>query len=154
MIISISGDPGSGKSTIAKMLSEKLGMKRYYMGGILREQAKKRNMTLEDYYALGESDETIDKNLDNYQKKLGETEDNFIIEGRTSFYFIPHSLKIYIAVDEKVGAERIWKELQKKNERNEADNLTSIEDLIKAYKNVLEARRIGIKSIMILMRLI
>ena len=41
MIISISGFPGSGKSTIAKLLAEKLKWPRYYMGGLRREAAKK-----------------------------------------------------------------------------------------------------------------
>ena len=36
MIISISGTPGSGKSTVAKMLVEKLGLVRLYAGGALR----------------------------------------------------------------------------------------------------------------------
>lgn len=134
MIISISGSHGSGKSTIAKMLAEKLNWPRYYMGGLRREAAKKRGMTLSEYNKLGETDPSTDTEVDEYQKQLGQTEDNFIIEGRTSWHFIPHSLKIYIDVDFKVGAERIFLHLQEDNNRNEAHDLNTLEDVIKSLE--------------------
>jgi cytidylate kinase len=46
MIISIGGTHGSGKSTIAKMLAKKLNWPHYYMGGLRRETAKKKGLTL------------------------------------------------------------------------------------------------------------
>lgn len=134
MIISISGFHGSGKSTIAEMLAEKLGWPRYYMGGLRREAALKRGMTLAEYNKLGETDPSTDLEVDSYQKELGEKRDNFIIEGRTSWHFIPHSLKIYIDVNHKIGAERIFKSLQKENNRNEDHGLNSLEDVIKSVE--------------------
>lgn len=121
MIISISGKPGSGKSTVAKRLAEHLKYKRYYMGGIRREMARKRAMTLEEYNRLGETDPSTDREVDDYQKRLGETEDNFVIEGRTSFHFIPHSFKIFLDVSEEDGARRVLADMQSNaQERNEA----------------------------------
>lgn len=61
----------------------------------MRHSAK-RGMTLAEYNKLGETDPSTDIEVDEYQKKLGETEDNFIIEGRTSWHFIPHSLKFLL----------------------------------------------------------
>lgn len=146
MIISISGSHGSGKSTIAKLLSEKLGWPRYYMGGLRREAALKRGMTLAEYNKLGESDPSTDLEVDNYQKELGEKEDSFIIEGRTSWYFIPHSLKIYIDVDSKIGAERIFKSLQEKNDRNEDKDLNSLEDVIKSLEERYKSDKLRYKK--------
>ncbi len=134
MIISISGDPGSGKSTIAKRLAEKLGWQRYYIGKLRREAAKQRGMTLAEYNKYGESHPETDKEVDEFQKKLGQEKDNFIIEGRTSWYFIPHSVKLYFKVDPLEGARRVFAELQKKNERNEGENLNSIEDVLKSHQ--------------------
>jgi len=108
MIISIGGNQGSGKSTLAKQLAEALGWPRYYMGGLRREAAIKRGLTLAEYNKLGEDDPQSDLEIDEYQKKLGETQDNFIIEGRTSWHFIPHSLKFYLDVTDEVGAKRIF----------------------------------------------
>ncbi|HTX86791.1 MAG TPA: cytidylate kinase family protein [Candidatus Nanoarchaeia archaeon] len=132
MIISISGAEGAGKSTIAKMLAAKLGWPRYYIGGIRREKAKERGLTLEEYNKLGETDPSTDLEVDEYQKKLGETQNNFIIEGRTSWYFIPQSFKIFLDVTFAEGAKRVFGALQKSNERNEGKNLQSEADVLKS----------------------
>lgn len=146
MIISISGFHGSGKSTIAEMLAKKLNWPRYYMGGLRREAALKKGMTLAEYNKLGETDPSTDLEVDNYQKELGQTKDNFIIEGRTSWHFIPHSLKIYINVDHKIGAERIFKSLQKKNNRNEDNNLNTLEDVIKSVEERYKSDKLRYKK--------
>jgi len=130
MIISISGGLGSGKSTIAQMLADKLAWPRYYMGGLRREAAKKRGLTLAEYNKLGETDIATDKEVDEYQAELGKKEDNFVIEGRTSWYFIPQSLKIYLDVSPEAGAKRIFGNLQRKNDRNEDDGLNTWQDVL------------------------
>lgn len=134
MIISFCGVAGAGKSSVAKMLAERLGWPRYYIGGLRRQEAKEKGMTLEEYNKLGETDPSTDLEVDQYQKELGEKEDNFIIEGRTSWHFIPHSFKIFLDVDPKVGVQRVWKDLQKKNERNE-EKAASLKEVEKNLKN-------------------
>ncbi|HPT08426.1 MAG TPA: AAA family ATPase [bacterium] len=141
MIISIGGTHGSGKSTIAKMLAKKLNWPHYYMGGLRRETAKKKGLTLAEYNKLGENDPTTDLEVDNYQKQLGQTQDNFIIEGRTSWHFIPQSFKIYLDVNENIGAERVFSHLKndKNNNRNEDVNLNSIEAVKESMAKRLES---------------
>ncbi len=139
MIISISGSHGSGKSTIAKMLAEKLSWPRYYMGGLRREAAKKRGLSLTEYNKLGESDPSTDLEIDLFQEKLGKEKDNFIIEGRTSWHFIPQSLKIYFDVEKEEGAKRIFEHLKTDNDRNEGKNLNTLEDVIKSVEERYES---------------
>lgn len=131
MVISFGGNIGSGKSTIAKMLAAELNWPRFYIGGILREKAKERGMTIDEFYKLGETDPSIDKEVDDYQKNLGETQDNFVIEGRTSWFLIPHSLKIFLSVDEKIGAERVMNDIINSNHRNEGSDIRTLDDVIK-----------------------
>jgi cytidylate kinase len=146
MIISFSGAAGSGKSTIAVRLAKELGWPHYYMGGLRREAAKRRGITLAEYNILGETDPSTDQEVDEYQKKLGETDDNFIVEGRTSWYLIPHSLKIYLDVDENEGIKRIFGHLQQKNERNEDKDLTSLADVKESVKSRLLSDSIRYKK--------
>ena len=134
MIISINGPAGSGKSTIAKMLAEKLGWTHYYVGGLFRDLAKKRGLTLLEYLKIGETDPAIDTEPDKYQEELGKKEDNFVIEGRTSWHFIPHSLKIYIDVGQNIAAGRIFSDLQKNGSRNEDAELRSVDDVLESIK--------------------
>lgn len=111
--------PCSGKSTVAIKLAKKLGWPRYYMGRLFREAARKKGMTVEEYEIYGKKHPEADTDVDYYQKELGEKEDNFVIEGRTSFFFIPHSLKVFLDVDLDEAAKRIMHDKNKGKERNE-----------------------------------
>jgi len=142
MIISFAGWPGSGKSTIAKRIATELGWPYYSMGQLRREAAKRRGMTLEEYNKLAMSDISTDLEVDEYQTKLGQEQDNFVIDGRTSWHFIPQSYKIFLNVDPRVGAERIFQELQQGGDRNEGHNLTTVEAVLNSnYERVQNDRK-------------
>lgn len=124
-IITISGPAGSGKSTIAESLAKQLSAERIYVGGIRRQLARDMGMNLAELneYALThpETDINVDKNAATQARKLAE-KNIVIVEGRTQFYFIPESIKLYIKVDPQEGAKRIWQDIQieiNKNKRNE-----------------------------------
>lgn len=108
MIITLSGYPGSGKSTVAKLLAERLGYTRYSMGDLRGKMAQEHSMTIDEWNTHGESNQETDVPVDEYQRKLGQKEDNFIIDGRLSWHFIPNSLKVFLDVDGKEGARRIF----------------------------------------------
>ncbi|MAE42315.1 cytidylate kinase [Candidatus Woesearchaeota archaeon] len=113
MIISISGKAGSGKSTVAKQLAKQLNLKHYSIGDLMRQIAKEKHISLFELGKLAERDKTIDTELDRKQMALRE-EDEFVIDGRLSAYFIPNSdLKVFLDCDDKVRAERIKKEGRK-----------------------------------------
>ncbi len=108
MIITISGVPGSGKTSVAKILAGELGMPFYSMGGLRAKLAQEKGMTLDELNAHGEQDHTTDTSVDEYQKELGKTSDNFIVEGRLSWHFIPHSFKIFLDCQPAESARRIY----------------------------------------------
>ncbi len=144
MIISITGTPGSGKSTVARKIAKKLGWKRYNIGSLFRKKAKQKGLTVKQYRKIGEIDTSVDKAVDEFQKKLGEKYDNFVIEGRISWYFIPHSLKIFIYVKEREGAKRIFKEIKGGRHRNE--DITKIKTLSDVIKSQRERKLSELKS--------
>ncbi|MBU0536167.1 MAG: cytidylate kinase family protein [Nanoarchaeota archaeon] len=110
MKVTISGKPGSGKSTVAKLVAEQLGYTHHSMGDLQRQIAKERGLTMLELAALEEKDPSIDKEIDEKQKYIGQTEDNFVMDGRISYHFVPDSIKIFLDIDDEVGAERIFKE--------------------------------------------
>lgn len=140
MIITISGTPGSGKSTIAKILVKKLNAERIYVGGIRRELARENGMTLEELndYAKShpETDVDVDKKAAENARKLGE-EKTVIVEGRVQFHFLPESLKVFIKATPEEGARRIWKELQSR-EAQEQRNEGRISSFGEMKKRILE----------------
>ena len=127
MIIVIGGRAGSGKSTIAKLVAKKLKLKHYSIGDLQRQIAKERGISLLELGRLEEKDPTIDRDLDNKQKELGKNEDNFVIDGRLSAFFMPKAIKIFLDADEKARAERILKD-NRETEKNS--------DLKEAIKNM------------------
>jgi len=115
MIITISGPPGSGKSTITKMLAQRLGIPAISAGELFRASAKRRKMTLSDFGKLAEKDWNIDRELDKKMlkraKKVANAGKDIILEGRLTGILlfknsIP-SIRIFIDAEQKVRAERI-----------------------------------------------
>lgn len=123
MIITISGKPGSGKSTVAKIIAKKLKLKHYSMGDLQRKFAKEKGLTIEELGKLEAKDSKIDKEIDAYQTELSKKEDNFIIDGRLSFHFIPNSIKIFLECSAKEGARRIYGDT-KTNKRDSSERKT------------------------------
>lgn len=110
MIITISGTPGSGKSTVGKLLAKKLGYKRYSSGDFMRDMAERMKISLLELSKQAETDRSIDEEIDRRQIELGKTEDDFVIDGRLSFHFIPNSVKIFLDAEIKERAKRIYKD--------------------------------------------
>ncbi len=106
MRITISGVPGSGKTVVSKLLAKKLGYDYFSMGSILRELAKKKNMDIVELSLLAEKDKNIDIELDNMQKEYSK-KDNFVMDSRLGFYFIPDSVKVFLTCPVETAAKRI-----------------------------------------------
>jgi len=108
--ITVSGTPGSGKSTVATLLKDKLGLKYVYSGMIFREMAKKHKMTLEEFGRYCEKNSDVDKELDKRQLEILK-EGNVILEGRLAGWLahinkVP-ALKVAIDTNLETRAKRI-----------------------------------------------
>jgi cytidylate kinase len=111
-VITVSGKPGSGKSTVAEILHEKLGIPYVYSGMIFRETAKKYKMSLEDFGRFCEKNSKVDKELDKKQVTILK-KGNVILEGRLAGWLAYRnnisSFKIFIDTDLQTRTSRIIK---------------------------------------------
>ena len=114
MIITISGSPGSGKSTVARMVALKLGLRHYSSGDFLREIAEKRGLSLLEISRAAEKDRSIDAELDERTSGLGKNENGFVMDSRLAYHFIPDSFKVFLTVDEKEAARRVFGDVKSK----------------------------------------
>ena len=80
--ISLAGDLGSGKSTVAKLLIEALGAEYYSTGAIVRAVAEKRGMSVADLNVYMETHPEIDKEIDDGLALLSEDERPLVIDSR------------------------------------------------------------------------
>jgi len=136
MKITISGLSGSGKSTVGKLIAKKLGYKFYSIGDIRGQMAMDKGITIDELNKLGETEDWTDKEADARTKKIGETEDNFIIDARLAYHFIPDAVKIFLTVDPKIGAERIFK-----NQRIDEEKKETVEELQKTLEDRRESNK-------------
>ena len=109
MLITISGLPGSGTTTIANLLSKALNLKLISSGEIFRELARKKGIGLEEFGELAETNSKIDKELDENVLKM--VKDDGIVEGRlTGFMFHKNNIqafKIWIDAPLAIRAKRV-----------------------------------------------
>jgi len=135
--ITISGLPGSGKTTVAKLLEEKLKIKYVYSGDLFRTMAKQHHMSLEEFGRYCEHHREVDEKLDSNQLKILRKGD-VIVEGRLAGWLayqnkVP-ALKILIAANQDTRVKRIMKREEGNIAQRKLEMLTREKSEAKRYK--------------------
>ena len=107
-IIVMSGDIGSGKSSVAAELKQLTDFDIIGTGTIQRAIAAKRGLTTLELNKISQTDRSIDDEIDSYVVETGKTQDRLILDSRLAWHFIPTAFKVFLAVDPVVGAERVF----------------------------------------------
>ena len=115
-MITISGDLGSGKTSVSRLLSTRLGYEYVCIGEIHRRIAQEMGMNLLEFNLFAESDPRIDERIDSSLAALIESHLSYVIESRVAWYFFKNSLKAYLLVDPAVGAARVMSDTLRRNE--------------------------------------
>ncbi len=115
-IITLTGDLGSGKSTVSALLIENLKYDYVYTGKIQREIADRYNMTTLELNKYAETHPEIDEEIDATFKRLNDCSD-LIVDSRLAWFFIPDSFKVFLKADTMVAVNRIWADNQRKSEK-------------------------------------
>jgi cytidylate kinase len=116
-IITISGKPGSGKSSTADKVAEILGYTRHSSGDMVRKILATNKMTLEEYNENAETDHNLDAEVDEKLRALRDKKD-IVVDSRLGFYWIPESFKVYLDLDMDLATVRIYKDAVSNNMRS------------------------------------
>lgn len=139
MLITISGEPGSGKTTVAKLLARELGLEHVYAGDLYRREAERRGKTLAEFNVLCERDHSIDRNLDAAMAERGRRGD-VILEGRLAGFLAAQeglaALKVWLTASEDVRARRVAQREHGDSQRLLATNRARHQSDVNRYREI------------------
>ncbi|MCL6591815.1 MAG: AAA family ATPase [Firmicutes bacterium] len=120
--IAVSGDLGSGKSTVCKLLQTLISFDLFSMGEAWRKIAEKYQMTILELNKYSET-HPLDEEMDQTMIAMGSTPQNTIFDSRLAWHFIPHAFKVHLIVDNTIAAARIFND-----QRGKAEGYSSLEE--------------------------
>ena len=146
-IITLSGKPGSGKSSTADKVAELLGYTRYSAGDLVRTQIRKKKITLDAFNKMALKDHSLDQAIDEELRNLREQKD-IVIDSRLGFYWIPESFKVYLDLDMDVATARIYKDAVSNNLREySSDSDYTIDEVQKLVQGRLDNEKYRFKTL-------
>jgi cytidylate kinase len=134
MIITISGAPGTGTSTLARSLSTELNLRWVNSGSLFRKIAAEKNISVKDMNRLAEKGPEIDYLIDDAQRALARDGSGGVFEGRLSGHLLSADLRIFLKTDLRTRAERIAKREAKLVEDAMAETRVREESEARRYK--------------------
>ncbi|MCL9814131.1 (d)CMP kinase [Natranaeroarchaeum aerophilus] len=99
MLLTVSGPPGSGKSTTAAALADEFGIEHVSGGDIFRSLADERGYSLAEFNELAEEDDQIDRDLDRRLQTIARERDDIVLESRLSGWLAADEADVRIWLD-------------------------------------------------------
>jgi len=139
MLITISGTPGSGKTTVARLLSARLHLPHIYAGDLYRRAAAERGISLAEFNRLSEQDHSIDRALDARMAEYARA-GNAVLEGRLAAFIARQegvdALKVFLTASDEVRAQRVgqregsdWQQVLEQNRVRQASDAGRYRDI-------------------------
>lgn len=142
--ISITGDPGSGKSTFAQAVADLTGYRLITTGNIFRKLAEERDVTITQLNEMAEMQQELDALVDDFLLALNETDEKLVLDSRMAWHFVKNTFKVRLTVENDVAVERIFTDTGEWRERfsNKDEAMLEVEKRrqseIKRYQNLYQ----------------
>lgn len=119
MNITITGNLGSGKSSIGKIIKES-GYEIVSTGAIFRELAMQKGLSVEEFNkqvneATQRGDRSVDQMIDDTTTKIGKERDRIIFDSRLAWNFVPDSFKVFVITDIDEASRRVFNDSVRAN---------------------------------------
>lgn len=146
-IITISGKPGSGKSSTADKVAEMLGYTRHSSGDMVRQLLTQYGLTLSEYNERAQNEHALDTHVDDTLRAL-RTKSDIVVDSRLGFYWIPESFKVYLDLDMEVATVRIYKDAVSNQSRSKTgEGTASLAEVSHQVKERMEAERFRFRTL-------
>ena len=127
--ITITGDLGSGKSSVSRELCKRLGFEYLSTGLIQRQIARSKGMNTLELNKYSENHKEVDDFIDNKLISLNEVEDLHVLDSRLAWHFVKRSFKIYLTATPEIAARRVLADKDRTEEPEAGDIASKIADL-------------------------
>ncbi len=126
MHITLTGNLGSGKSTVCKLLEAKYGYEIFSTGKIIRSIADDLGISVLEMNELMTKDHKYDKMIDNKSTTISrENQDKDILfDSRLAWNFVEKAFKVFLSVDLMEAARRVYADAS----RGDVEAYQSLED--------------------------
>ncbi len=122
MKITLTGDLGSGKSAVSKILCERTGFQYVSTGKVQRQLAAEMGMDTLEMNRRADWDASIDEKIDGIFIELGRDPHDYVVDSRLAWFFLPVSFKVYLKVDIRIAVRRILADPNRKSEEYETED--------------------------------
>lgn len=126
MHISITGDLGSGKSTVAKEICRILGLNYLSTGLIQRRLGQEKGMDTLEFNKFANNNKEVDEYIDQQLKDVNDKTESYVLDARLGWHFVNKSFKIYAMAIDEVAATRVLMDGKRVGEPNSGDLQTKI----------------------------
>ncbi|MBL7804315.1 MAG: cytidylate kinase family protein [Saprospiraceae bacterium] len=115
--ITITGDLGSGKSAVSRILCDRTGYSYVSTGRIQRQIAEEYGVDTLELNRRADTDPSIDERIDGISIELGKDNKGYIVDSRMAWFFLPNSFKVYLKIDVRIAAARILSDVNRSSEQ-------------------------------------
>ena len=137
MHITLTGNLGSGKSTLSKILESQYGYEIFSTGKVIRQIASDHGVSVLEMNKLMEKDHKYDHEIDDTTARISRENPNknILFDSRWAWNFVEKSFKVFLSVSLDVAAVRVSGDLT----RGGVENYASLEEAKRQLKERAEA---------------
>ncbi|MDD6036014.1 MAG: dephospho-CoA kinase [Lachnospiraceae bacterium] len=133
MHITLTGNLGSGKSTLSKILEAEYGYEIFSTGKVIRRIAEEHGVSVLEMNKMMEKDHKYDHMIDDTTARISreQKEKKLLFDSRLAWNFVEESFKVFLSVSLPVAASRVLSDAS----RGAVESYASVEDCMQSLKD-------------------
>lgn len=121
--ITLGGFAGSGKSTVAKIICEKLNYEFISVGNFSREYAQKEfGLSINEFQKLCLQNPELDREIDWKFQSMCNSKSRIVVDYRLGFRFVENAFNVLLMVTDEVAFQRLQK-TERGMEKTDAESI-------------------------------